>query len=138
LDRAALTRALKALCADLPIDYVPPFRGNAIRIIDRDRLPRDLPIDFAALEKRKQQEYDKLERMIQYTQTSRCRRAFILNYFGDRQAERCGNCDNCSDGVPGADDAETRINTPAGREVIRKVLSGVARAKGRFGKTAVA
>ena len=30
------------------------------------------------------------------------------------------------------------IDTPAGREVIQKVLSGVARAKGRFGKTTVA
>ena len=44
LDRPALTRALKNLAAELPIDYVPPFRGNAVRVIDRDRTaarPRD-------------------------------------------------------------------------------------------------
>ena len=44
LDRPALTRALRALTAELPIDYVPPFRGNAIRVIDRDAAaarPRD-------------------------------------------------------------------------------------------------
>ena len=35
LDRPALVRALKSLTAELPIDYVPPFRGNAIRVIDR-------------------------------------------------------------------------------------------------------
>ena len=66
LDRAASSRALRPLTSDLPIDYVPPFRGNALRVIDRSRKPRDLAIDFAALEKRKQREYDKLERMIKY------------------------------------------------------------------------
>src|SRR6185437_10820824 len=71
LDRPALNRALRALVGELPIDYIPPFRGNAIRVIDRDRRPRDLMIDFAALEKRKQREYDKLEQMIRYCQTSR-------------------------------------------------------------------
>src|SRR5690606_16612026 len=37
LDRVALTRALKELSAELPFDYVPPFRGNAIRVLDRSR-----------------------------------------------------------------------------------------------------
>ncbi len=35
LDRAALIRALKHLTAELPIDYIPPFRGNAIRMNDQ-------------------------------------------------------------------------------------------------------
>ena len=39
LDRPALVRALKSLAAELPIDYVPPFRGNAIRVIDRGASP---------------------------------------------------------------------------------------------------
>ena len=88
LDRPALGRALKSLAAELPIDYVPPFRGNAIRVIDRTRKPRDLKIDFATLEKRKQHEYDKLERMIQYCRSRQCRRSYILDYFGERDAGR--------------------------------------------------
>ena len=139
LDRASLTRAIKALAADLPIDYVPPFRGNAVRVNDRSKRPRDLKIDFAALGQRKQREYDKLERMIRYAETSKCRRAYILGYFGDSDSDECGRCDNCGPldsskalavGKP--------IETEAGREVILKALSGVARVKGRFGKTAVA
>src|SRR3954470_5862771 len=146
LDRSALTRAIRALTAELPIDYVPPFRGNALRVIDRSRKPRDLQIDFTALEARKNREYDKLERMIKYAQARQCRRSVILGYFGDTQAQagavHCGHCDNCGppDGVdaPGARAHGGPIDTHAGHEVLLKVLSGVARAKGRFGKTTVA
>lgn len=137
LDRPALVRAIKALTSELPIDYVPPFRGNAVRVIDRATKIRDLAIDFAALQKRKQREYDKLDRMITYAQTKHCRRSYILGYFGDARADQvhCGRCDNC--GGTAAASLEV-IDTEHGREVILKVLSGVARTKGRFGKTIVA
>lgn len=142
LDRAALTRAIRALAAELPIDYVPPFRGNALRVIDRGRKARDLVIDFASLQQRKQREYDKLERMVKYAQTSKCRRAFLLGYFGDAHADRvhCGRCDNCGDHGGGSESTgnSVSIDTLEGREVVLKVLSGVARTKGRYGKTIVA
>ena len=140
LDRTALTRALKHLTSELPVDYVPPFRGNAVRIIDRARRARDLTIDFAALDQRKRQEYEKLDRMIRYAQSPGCRRSYILGYFGDAGAGACGQCDNCgADGVPRPDAPEpVAIDTPAGREVIQKALSGIARTRGRFGKTVVA
>ncbi len=83
LDRAAVVRALRHLADELPIDYVPPFRGNAIRVLDRTRRARDLTIDFHALEHRKRQEYAKLERMVAYARTTQCRRSVILEYFGD-------------------------------------------------------
>ncbi len=139
IDRPALNRALKALTSDLPVDYVPPFRGNAIRVIDRERKTTQLQIDFAALEKRKRREYDKLDRMIRYAQTKKCRRAFLMGYFGDPSADRihCGHCDNCEPSTLGASSAARPIATPAGKEVILKILSGVARAKGRFGKLTV-
>jgi ATP-dependent DNA helicase RecQ len=142
LDRPALVRALKSLTAELPIDYVPPFRGNAIRVIDRARKPHDLKIDFATLEKRKQNEYAKLERMVQYCRGRQCRRSHILNYFGEQDAEsiHCGGCDNClpAHGLALAAPSSLPIDTPGGREIILKILSGVARAKGRFGKIVVA
>jgi ATP-dependent DNA helicase RecQ len=142
LDRPALSRAIRALTSELPIDYVPPFRGNAIRVNDRNRKPREIEIDFVELQARKKREYDKLDRMVKYAQTSHCRRAFLLSYFGDAQADRlhCGRCDNCGivGGKPGSAPTSPPIDTPSGLEVILKVLSGVARAKGRFGKTMVA
>jgi ATP-dependent DNA helicase RecQ len=138
VDRQALNRALKHLTAELPIDYVPPFRGNATRIIDRKKRARDLEIDFPALEVRRRREYDKLERMVKYCQASECRRAVILGYFGDTSLAECGHCDNCEGQGGGSATARVPIDSEAGREVLLKVLSGVARAKGRFGKTIVA
>jgi ATP-dependent DNA helicase RecQ len=144
VDRSALTRAIHALTAFLPIDYVPPFRGNAIRVLDRTRKARDLQIDFAALEKRKQYEYAKLERMIEYCRSRHCRRSYILKYFGERASRtaRCGGCDNCRPEqglkISGRAAADEPIDTPSGKELVLKILSGIARAKGRAGKIAVA
>jgi ATP-dependent DNA helicase RecQ len=33
--------------------------------------------------------------MVEYAETSGCRRALILRYFGEQASDRCGNCDNC-------------------------------------------
>jgi ATP-dependent DNA helicase RecQ len=139
LDRTALGRAIRHLTAELPIDYVPPFRGNAVRVNDRSRRARDLSIDFSSLDARKRQEYDKLERMIKYAQSNKCRRAYLLGYFGDSEDTPCGHCDNC--GPPAerpSGPASPAIDTAAGREIVLKALSGVARTKGKFGKTTVA
>ena len=78
--------------------------------------------------------------MVKYAQATRCRRAVILGYFGDAdQPAHCGRCDNCGSTEDRPDSAQARaIDTPAGREVILKALSGVARTKGKFGKTVVA
>jgi len=139
MERSALTRAIKALAAELPIDYVPPFRGNAVRVNDRTRRGRDFKIDFKSLEQKKRREYDKLERMVKYAQSTNCRRSYILGYFGDAETTHCGRCDNCGSTEDRPDSPKPRaVDTPAGREVILKALSGVARTKGRFGKTMVA
>jgi ATP-dependent DNA helicase RecQ len=138
IERPALLRTLRQIATDLPVLYVPPFRGNAIRIPNRDLLFRDVPIDFVALAKRRNQEYEKLDRMINYARATHCRRAYILSYFGDSKAARCGRCDNCGPRSKRTAAGAARVLGPAGHEVILKALSGVARAKGRFGKTVVA
>jgi ATP-dependent DNA helicase RecQ len=37
----------------------------------------------------------RLEQMRQYSEARTCRRQILLRYFGDEQAEPCGNCDRC-------------------------------------------
>ena len=76
--------------------------------------------------RRREIEHQKLRHMIGYAETRTCLRATILRYFGDPSAQkRCGTCGNCS---------------PAGyidsgdRDVLRKVLAGVARARERYGR----
>ena len=38
----------------------------------------------------------RLGKMIGYCKTAHCLRGYILDYFGERHAESCGNCGNCT------------------------------------------
>ncbi|MBX3423441.1 MAG: RecQ family ATP-dependent DNA helicase [Pirellulaceae bacterium] len=95
MDREALSRQLKLLNELPDVDYVPPFRGRAVHF-RRQNVPfEELNIDFDNLRKRKEAELERLNRVIQYAQSTQCRQANILNYFGDAQAEDCQQCDRC-------------------------------------------
>ena len=81
--------------------------------------------DPVELARRKDLEHRKLKRMIDYADTTACLRATILGYFGDAAArERCDACGNCR---PDALDAYER-------DMVRKMLSGIARAGERYGR----
>ncbi|HZA04189.1 MAG TPA: RecQ family zinc-binding domain-containing protein, partial [Propionibacteriaceae bacterium] len=54
-------------------------------------------IDRAAAYRKLQE--SRIERMRAYAETRRCRRQFLLEYFGEQTAELCGDCDNCRAGV---------------------------------------
>ncbi|MDD2586821.1 MAG: DNA helicase RecQ [Syntrophomonadaceae bacterium] len=48
-------------------------------------------------EEREQEEYRKLQDMIDYCHTTRCLRQYILEYFGEKNiADNCENCGNCT------------------------------------------
>jgi ATP-dependent DNA helicase RecQ len=60
----------------------------------------------------------RVEMMRGYAETTRCRRQFLLGYFGEQLDEPCGNCDNCSAGLAqeqpaaAADDAPFPVEAP--------------------------
>jgi ATP-dependent DNA helicase RecQ len=137
IERAAFNRAVKHLVEELPIDYVPPFRGNAVRVINRNVRAKQIDIDFQALDVRRRREFDKLGRMVSYCEAAECRRSLILGYFGDTTAVHCGHCDNCEGRGGGSRTSKTAIDTSEGQEVLLKALSGVARCTGRYGKSVV-
>ncbi len=57
---------------------------------------RDLVLSLANYDTKKSYDQSKLAMMLQYAETSSCRRKFILNYFGeDYESGACGQCDNC-------------------------------------------
>ena len=140
LSRNAVLRALRELNKLTSFDYVPPFRGRAIHMLNRGRPFEELEIDFATLEKRKANEMAKLECVIQYARTHSCRQCQILQYFGDSEASACKTCDNCDPTGNGQarDEAAQGESSPQILEAVRIALSGVARTKGRVGKTLVA
>lgn len=76
----------------------------------------------------KQYEYDKLQQMIGYCHTESCLQQYILNYFGETDAEVCERCGNCTD-----DRKSINITREA-----QMAFSCIKRMKERFGKTIIA
>jgi ATP-dependent DNA helicase RecQ len=143
--------------ADTLADKLPgkPSQGavrNAIRILVRHGYLRDddgvvetvdpsqrtgyPPLDVEALARREQVERTKLRQMIEYAYHPRCRRQYMLGYFGDpswgQGARRCDDCDNCR----GLGEAQPLDDEQ--RDHLADVLGLVARVSGRFGRTRLA
>ena len=74
-------------------------------------------------EERKRVERQKLDALLGFCESTRCRRQTLLQYFGEHLAKPCGNCDNC-------------LEPPAtwdGTTAAQKALSCVYRTGQRFG-----
>ncbi len=72
---------------------------------------------------RKRLEHRKLDALVGYCETMRCRRQVLLDNFGESLPRACGNCDNCLSPPESWD----------GTEAARKALSCVYRTGQRFG-----
>jgi len=58
-------------------------------------LLRQMIDNSEAGEERKQLERRKLDALLAYCESVRCRRQTLLAYFGEERPQPCGNCDNC-------------------------------------------
>lgn len=75
-----------------------------------------------AADEHKRRSHARLETLVGYCETARCRRQILLGYFGE-DAAPCRNCDNCLDKAPRIDGlVEARI-----------ILAAVAESGARFG-----
>jgi ATP-dependent DNA helicase RecQ len=140
-DTSSAIHALRELNKLDLFTYIPPFRGRAIRMLNRTSSFDELEIDFQTTEKRKAAEYEKLNKVVRFALSRECRQQTILRYFGDPAQSDCGHCDNCGDRSPGA--PERAASLPVNESVttvVRMALSGVARTQARFrcGKTVIA
>jgi len=96
--------------------------GGGTRLANAKSSLAAFDVDWAALDRRRKGELAKLEAMQSYAYTARCRRGFVLRYFGDPAAtDRCAGCDNClglthaAASAPHLDPAPTRARAPAER-----------------------
>lgn len=98
-----------------------------------------LGVDFDAIRRHRGHELAMLGAMKRFAHHPGCRHAYVLDYFGEAMDDPCPGCDRCkptSEGaVPGV--VYEAPNEPEAL-VMRKALSGVARAEGRFGLRKVA
>ncbi len=74
-------------------------------------------------EERKRLERRKLDSLLGYVESTRCRRQVLLAYFGEDYPQPCGHCDNCMEPQ----------QTWDGTEAAQKFLSCVVRTGQRFG-----
>lgn len=137
----SVSRTLRELVKLKGIDYVPPFRGRAIHVLRRDASFDQLQIDFEELERRKANEYEKLNQIVRFVQSRRCRQLEILEYFGDADRRTCRRCDNCEGKGRSPTGRPATLSDRAMQRVwiaIQVVLSGAARTHGRIGKQLLA
>ena len=135
---SAISRAIREIKKLEQIDFVPPFRGRAIHVIDPTKRFVELNLDFSELKKRKAEELARLDTMIRLATTRRCRQNEILEYFGDPARGDCGICDKCVQRAGSVGTSNFSGDRDAILYAIQVTLSGVARTKGRFGKTMIA
>jgi ATP-dependent DNA helicase RecQ len=116
-------------------EYRQGSRTYTTRLVEPVRELGALPIDFERLDRKRERDFAKLHRMIEYADHQGCRHHYILRYFGDIETgEGCTVCDNC---LAKADSA-ARLLTEVETVAIQKALSCVARVNGRFGRGRIA
>ena len=114
--------------------------NTLVRLAGERVAPHALVLDDVALRRRRQHELAKIRRMVGYANARECRRRKILGYFGEAWTEaNCNACDHCLHETA----ASSSENRPA-RELsegewlnVQKVLSCVARMRGRYGRTRI-
>jgi ATP-dependent DNA helicase RecQ len=95
LSEPALQRALLDLAARQLVFPEPVCRAGTV--VGGTRGAARLAALLRRLEQRRAADRAKLDAMVAYASTTRCRRSFILRYFGDRTARTsCAGCDNCA------------------------------------------
>ena len=90
-------------------------------LIERSNEQSDLEPEI--LEEVREKDRERLKQMTYYCHSMECLRAYLLNYFGDRADNYCGNCSNC----------KTNFETVDIREDSKKILSCIYRMQERYG-----
>ena len=76
---------------------VREYRGGMWERLADNLTSVDLSADLTDYEERRRRDQEKLEAMVRFCQTARCRTRFILEFFGEEVEPdwRCRNCDAC-------------------------------------------
>ncbi|HEV3222691.1 MAG TPA: ATP-dependent DNA helicase RecQ [Puia sp.] len=77
------------------VDYNPQKETPQIYYNLPRRKANDIQIDEKAYLFRKEQFIKRVNGILAYVQTKKCRSVAIAEYFGERGPENCGICDNC-------------------------------------------
>jgi ATP-dependent DNA helicase RecQ len=91
---AAKVRVVLSLLKEFKL--VKELRGSRFRLLIADVNPEELEVLARLSEEKVEKEKEKLERMMEYGQSAKCRWSLIHRYFGEAmEKEQCDTCDNC-------------------------------------------
>lgn len=108
---------------------VRELRGARFALRAADEMP-DLATLSAEYETRDSRDRERLERMVAYAQSARCRWRILLEYFGETAGwERCDSCDNCRK-PPAAEPAGATVEAKREAEERSETLRTHAAASG--------
>ena len=95
LDREKTYQFLKHLRQSKVIDYIP--RSNTPYIFfSKERINIDrLKISRENYDLRKKDFQERIDAVIRYAESPECRNQILLDYFGENNPVRCGQCDVC-------------------------------------------
>lgn len=89
------TRVVLSLLKDLKV--LKELRGSHFRLLRVDAGRGELEELARLSEEKASKDKEKLERMMQYGQSAKCRWRLLHDYFNEQMDdERCGTCDNCT------------------------------------------
>ena len=126
LNTDQVKRVLHALDGEV-LEWQASFAGRAVVLTDPEvKMPQ---LNREEIEAKRSAETARLDEVIAYASSRRCRQAALIDYFGeDVSSWRCGCCDICS-----GEDGSLREPTVEESRAIRLILLAVANFNGRIG-----
>ncbi len=119
LGRARLLKGMAFLRDRGWLEWRPP--GEAAQVELMMPRTRKLPIDGRAVKRARRRAEKRLGDMLGYARSLTCRRHFLLTYFGETGAARCGRCDVC------LGRHRPTVVTPSDEPLLRRILRAVGR-----------
>lgn len=108
---------------------MPGAAGGYNLLLERMR-PESLPIDYDALLERRSNAIEKLNMVQRYAETKKCKRNYILEYFGEPVPGKCGQCSSCT-GSKNKDKAASTKQAFLNAQILKSVYE----INSKFGKT---
>ena len=99
------------------LEVLPPASG--LRVVFNGPREERVILDARALARSRRRALSQLDDVIRYSQSLTCRRQFLLAYFGERSAARCGTCDVC------LGRHRPLVVTPKDESLLRRILNHV-------------
>ena len=133
LNAEQVKRVLRALDGNI-ISWTPPFNGRAIKLAKEDK---DIHIDFSEIHKKAELDREKLDTVMNYIHSRRCRQDFMIKYFGQQVDNfRCQTCDICTSKKRSG--KELRTANEAESKILKTILKAADNHSGYIGKVKLA